>query len=285
MRWGVERRLEFIEARLYWAGVVNRGHLSETFGISAQQASADFAQYLKLAPNNAIYDRSRKGYVGGQSFRPVLTVPDAARYLAQLRLAGDGAVQLEDIKLPPPSFDTISGPVRKIDAEVLRATLTAIRERQAIDVQYQSMSSTEPSWRWIAPHALAFDGFRWQARAFCDKGNVFKDFSLARVKEVGAFRQCSVTSLLDKGWHERVRVIIGPHPHLSQGQRKAIEADYGMTGGVLVTDVRKCFLFYFLKRFGLDDDKLDRRPQDQHVVLLNVDDVSAALKVCQSERS
>ena len=40
LRWGIERRLEFIEFRLYWEGRVNRADLTSVFGISTVQASA-----------------------------------------------------------------------------------------------------------------------------------------------------------------------------------------------------------------------------------------------------
>lgn len=48
VRWGVQRRLEFIDFRLFWDGRFNRRDLAETFGISAQQASSDIAQYTAL---------------------------------------------------------------------------------------------------------------------------------------------------------------------------------------------------------------------------------------------
>jgi hypothetical protein len=277
VRWGIERRLEYIEARLFWEGVVNRAHVSEAFGISSQQASADFARYMELAPDNTVYDRSRKGYVATEAFRPVVTKPDAGRYLAQLRLVGDGAVGEDDVDLPIPVFDVVPGPARKIDAGVLRSVLASIRSKLSVEVLYQSMSRPEPTWRWIAPHALAFDGFRWHARAWCDKDSAFKDFVLGRVREIRSSRPSGVDGEADRCWHERVRVIMGPHPGLGEGPRKAIEADYAMTGGVSVIDVRRCFLFYFLKRFGLDVDAKQRRPEDQHIVLLNDEDVLTAL--------
>ena len=35
LRWGVRRRLEFIDFRLFWDGRFNRSDLAHTFGISA----------------------------------------------------------------------------------------------------------------------------------------------------------------------------------------------------------------------------------------------------------
>lgn len=278
LRWGVRRRLEFIELRLFWEGLVNRQDLAEAFGISTQQASADFARYLDLAPSNAIYNRSAKGYVRAPDFAPRLSEPEASRYLAHLRLVGEGVVDAPMAGLSGlPEFDVVPGPARRIDALVLQSVVAAIREGLEIEVSYQSMSRPEPERRWIGPHALAWDGFRWHARAWCPKSGSFRDFVLARMAGPCVTRDGGTGSAEDRGWHDRVRVIIGSHPGLSEGQRKAVEADYAMTGGVSVIDVRACFLWYFLRRFGLEADAASKRPQDQHVVLLNRDDVLAAL--------
>jgi hypothetical protein len=58
LSWGVERRLEFIEFRLFWEGRVNRSDLMEVFGVSVNQASTDLNRYLGMAPNNMLYCRS-----------------------------------------------------------------------------------------------------------------------------------------------------------------------------------------------------------------------------------
>ena len=46
-RWGQERRLEFIDFRLYWEGRINRSDLIDFFGISVPQASLDLAKYQR----------------------------------------------------------------------------------------------------------------------------------------------------------------------------------------------------------------------------------------------
>ncbi len=63
LRWGVGKRLEFIEFRLFWEGRVNRSDLMEQFGISVNQASADLNRYIALAPENTVYDKSLRTYV------------------------------------------------------------------------------------------------------------------------------------------------------------------------------------------------------------------------------
>jgi hypothetical protein len=73
----------------------------------------------------------------------------------------------------------------------------------------------------------------------------------------------------DTDWHEYVTLEIGPHPALSETQRKVIALDYGMRGDRAKIRVRKALLYYALKRLGLDTDPAARRPQDQQIVLLN----------------
>lgn len=131
------------------------------------------------------------------------------------------------------------------------------------------MSSPEPSWRWIEPHAFAYDGFRWHVRAFCQNDRIFKDFLLSRIVEVGGQGPVTAESSADEAWHHEVVLEIGPHPDLSAPQRRAIEMDYGMEDGRAEIHVRRALLFYALKRLGLDTDPSARRPQDQQIVLLN----------------
>ena len=60
LKWGVERRLEFVEFRLFWEGSINRADLVEFFGVSVPQASKDLALYQERAPGNMDYDTREK---------------------------------------------------------------------------------------------------------------------------------------------------------------------------------------------------------------------------------
>lgn len=60
--YAIEQRLRLIDFLLAHYGYVNRSALQDYFGISTPQASADFAQYLKLAPGNMAYNRTAKRY-------------------------------------------------------------------------------------------------------------------------------------------------------------------------------------------------------------------------------
>lgn len=270
LRWGIERRLEFVEFRLFWEGHVNRGDLIEAFGISVNQASTDLNRYLGFAPDNMVYDKSAKTYVRSPDFQARFLKPDASRYLSQLRSVADGILDRSDAWIGQfPSYDAAPTPTRGVKATTLRAVVASIRRLEAIEVKYQSLSRPEPRWRWIAPHAIGFDGFRWHMRAFCLTDNTFKDFLLSRIIETRATRPSEVGTDADRDWNEQVTLEIGPHPDLSETQKKVIALDYGMRGGKVKIPVRRALLYYALKRLGLDTDPAARRPQDQQIVLLN----------------
>jgi predicted DNA-binding transcriptional regulator YafY len=159
--------------------------------------------------------------------------------------------------------------VRGVDPVTLRSVVGAIRRSEAIEVKYQSLSNPEPRWRWIAPHAIAFDGFRWHARAYCLSDEVFKDFLLSRMIEIRGSTETAVVPSEDAEWNDDVVLEIGPHPDLSPTQAKVIALDYGMDGGKAAIKVRRALLYYALRRLGLDTDPGARAPQDQQIVLLN----------------
>ena len=274
LNWGVERRYEFIEFRLFWQGRINRGDLMDAFGVSTQQASLDLNAYIEQAKRNLLYDKRLRTYLRGKHFKPKYLKPDADEYFAQLRAVDQGLVSAEQSWISFfPSFGATPTPVRGVSPETLRDVLAAIREPAALQVTYQSMSRPEPSARWIEPHALAFDGFRWHARAFCQNDQDFKDFLLSRIVEVGERGPVTAEPSADEAWQAEVVLEIGPHPDLSDNQRRAIEMDYGMQDGHAQIAVRRALLFYALKRLGLDTDPAARRPQDQQIVLLNRDKI------------
>jgi hypothetical protein len=275
LRWSVERRLAFIEERLFWLGEVNRTDLVRRFGVSMGQASVDIARYLALCPRDVAYDRRAKRYVAGPAFRPVVAPPDAARFLGELRLVEAGLLPVEATLLGMvPPFDATPVPQRPIDAHVLRAVLAAIRRQSALVVTYQSMSRPQPLRRRIAPHALAYDGFRWHARAFDEESGAFRDFVLGRMRRPRLGGAAAARAEDDADWQRFVELVIAPHPQLTPAQAKAIALDYGITHGRTTLTVRRALLFYALRRLGLDLDPEARPPQEQHIVLLNRDDIA-----------
>lgn len=281
LKWGVERRLEFIEFRLFWEGGVNRSDIIDTFDVSVPQASKDLTLYQKRAPNNAVYDKSAKRYVASDQFEPHFLKPDPDGYLSRLRSVAEGLIDLSESWITQvPDTDIALTPRRDIDAAVLRTVLGAVRDHRSVDIHYQSMSKDRPDpiWRRITPHAFGYDGFRWHVRAYCHVTDKFKDFLLPRILGIGALWEGGSDALNDVLWQERFGVEIGPHPKLTPSQKAVIAKDYGMEGGSAVLTVRYAMLFYVLKRLGLLGDAAKLPARSQHIVVTNQDDTAAALE-------
>jgi hypothetical protein len=279
LRWSVERRLAFIEERLFWLGSINRTDLVRRFGVSMSQASADIGRYLALGPPGLDYDKSAKRYVADETaFRLVLGKPDAGRLLGELRLVDLGILtESETLTGETPPFDVTPVPARSIDAYVLRAVVHAIRERRVLQASYQSMNRPEPTRRTLEPHALAHDGFRWHARAFDAETDSFRDFVLGRLSKPKLKGPAASAPRGDRDWASFVELRIAPHPGLTAAQARAIALDYGLRGGAGIVRVRRALLFYELRRLGLDVPPDTRPAQEQHIVLTNRDEVEGAL--------
>ena len=281
LKWGVERRLEFIEFRLFWEGGVNRSDIIDTFDVSVPQASKDLTLYQERAPNNAVYDKSAKRYVASDQFEPHFLKPDPDGYLSRLRSVAEGLIDLSESWITQvPDTDIALTPRRDIDVAVLRTVLGAVRDHRSVDIHYQSMSKDRPDpiWRRITPHAFGYDGFRWHVRAYCHVTDKFKDFIMPRILGIGALGEGGSDAPNDALWQKRFGVEIGPHPELTPSQKAVIAKDYGMEGGSAVLTVRYAMLFYVLKRLGLLGDAAKLPARSQHIVVTNQDDTAAALE-------
>lgn len=286
LRWGVERRMEFIEFRLFWEGGVNRSDLVDMFGVSVPQASKDLTHYQERAPQNAVYDKSARRYVAGPEFRPVFLRPDPDSYLMRLRSMAEGFAEVGSNWLAvPPDMDTALTLRRKVDIEALRSVLAAVREKRSLELHYQSMNCNrpDPAWRRITPHAFGFDGLRWHVRAWCHETARFKDFLLSRIIGDGEFGEPGAGAAQDRLWQDTFDIIVVPHPDLSIGQQAVVAKDYNMVDGRAVLTVRYAMLFYVLKRLGLLEGARTRDPRTQHIVAANEREVFAALERAQHE--
>jgi predicted DNA-binding transcriptional regulator YafY len=275
-RWGVERRLEFVEFRLFWEGGVNRSDIVEEFGVSVPQASKDLTLYQEQAPNNIVYDRSEKRYFASSAFDPKFIDLDAASYLDRLTpralrsCASDNRGTVMADRLPVPQ--------RVISSGVLRTLLAAVRGSHSIEVLYQSMSQErpEPVWRRIYPHAFASDGLRWHTRAYCHIDHKFKDFILSRCLDSRNEGPAGSAAKNDRLWNTRFPVVLVPNPKLNGNQRNVIAQDFGMQNERVCVPVRQAMLYYFCKRLRLDI-ALNDDPQETPVVVSNRDEFDSAL--------
>lgn len=281
LKWGVERRLEFIEFRLFWEGGVNRSDIINMFDVSVPQASKDLTLYQERAPNNALYDKSAKRYVASGHFEPHFLKPDPDGYLSRLRSVAEGLIDLSDSWITQaPDTDIALTPRRDVDAAVLRTVLSAVRDHRSVDIHYQSMSKDRPDpiWRRITPHAFGYDGFRWHVRAYCHVTDKFKDFLLPRVLGISDLGEPAAPAHQDILWQERFEVEIGPHPDLTKSQKAVVAKDFGMDNGTAVLTVRYAMLFYVLKRLGLLGDAAKLPARSQHIIVVNLAETEAALQ-------
>jgi hypothetical protein len=265
---------------------VNRGELVEYFRISIQQASADLSMYSKLAPQNLEYDKNLKTYRATPNFKPAVARGDVQIFLDQLAALSTGTLAPSASFLGwRPPYDIVRFPARPIATGTLLRILWAIRDGEELRVLYQSMRRPAPTSRWIAPHALAYDGLRWHVRAWCHENTDFRDFVISRVQRVQASRKTTVAADADTWWHTFVDIKVKPRTGLTEAQTSAIEVDFGMTAGRLKLSCRKALAFYFLRQLQLD------RPAAQPLAaqpleLMNRNELSeviaAAQKVPQS---
>jgi hypothetical protein len=261
-KWAVRERLTFIEARLYWAGRVNRADLIEQFGIQMAQASKDLTLYQALAHDNIVYDKRQKTYRASDRFAPLLLKIDADQMFAHLTLA-DGWIGID------PEIATMPVPARAAPPATMRSLLQAVGSRGSLDINYQSLSRPEPTWRRISPHAFGNDGRRWHVRAYCHTEAEFRDFVVGRIIEHRPAGASSISGDDDAAWHEWIDVVIEPHPGLSAHQRGAIEIDYAMEAGRARLPVRRAMLFYVLAHLQLLDD--EGTPAARQIRLVNTE--------------
>lgn len=276
-RWSVDQRLEFIDFRLFWEGRFNRRDLVDHFGVSVPQASADLTLYQEQAKGNALYDKTLKTYIAGPKFRPVFFQPEADSYLAQLRLIESGLLSKQETWATLlPSYSIVPILRRHIDATTLRGVINAIRVGTQVHITYQSMSHSEPTGRWVSPHALGFDGYRWHARAWCHTRNGFVDFLLARILNVADSKPTEIDPTGDIAWQRLITLRFAPHPELKDGKRKAVELDFGMTSGFVEITTRVCMSYYLERQFGLDSESPLAKAERHQIVLVNRDELEAA---------
>ncbi|MGE5492360.1 MAG: helix-turn-helix transcriptional regulator [Actinomycetota bacterium] len=216
------------------------------------------------------YDKRRKHYYANDKFYPIFISPSAEDYLAGLLApVGQGGGHLfGGASGFRPPIDAVPMPERRADNFILRALLKAIREKLALEIHYQSLSSQYPEWRWIEPHALASDGQRWHVRAYCWNRQTFRDFVIGRITASRDERPAAIAMEMDVDWREWVRIVLAPAPGLPNNQRKIIEYDFGMKDGMTELIVRRALAYYVQQRYG--EERQAGSPQARQVVIIGV---------------
>ena len=71
MNYAQEQRVRLIEVIIDNCGTFNRAILQDYFGIGVVQASRDLRDYMNLAPNNLLYDKTNKTYIKSTNFKRI----------------------------------------------------------------------------------------------------------------------------------------------------------------------------------------------------------------------
>lgn len=273
--WGTQKRLQFLEFKLYWEGRVNRGDLTAEFGISIPQASVDFTKYQEMAPKNISYNSSAKYYEPTVTFSPIFIELSADAYFSTILCS-----PTESIAACGSDYvAAVPNPSRVIGLDVLRTLVQSIKNKQIVSVDYRSFNNPQPgNTRLISPHAFGTDGSRWHVRAYCHESNTFKDFVLGRIASASMASESDVDVNCDHKWFNFAEVIIGPNPKLSETQKNIVAMDYGMTNFELKFKCRIALLYYLVKKLGIDRNDGDRAGEEQQIIAINFDEIHAAMR-------
>jgi hypothetical protein len=242
-------RLAFIELRLRYCGELRRHELVGRFGIRAAAATRDIAEYKKLAPRNLEYDTKSKVYVRADRFWPLFDFP-VDRVLTWLSRGYADGEPVPRKPVVPHEGTRLTG---NVDLELVSVLTRAIHHGSAAEVYYRAMSSGRTT-REIVPFALADSGLRWHVRAFDRRTGEFRDFVLARLTDARLLNGPIADNELpaeDIEWNRVTELEFVPHPANVQ-HPDTIEAEYGMTAGVLRVRVRAALAGYMLRRWNVD---------------------------------
>ena len=273
VRWSQERRLQFIDFRLQWDGKLNRADLTQFFQISVPQASIDIREYLALAPDNLVYDRSSRLYAATPDFSPLFKTSGADQYMTQLlALERQALAPTQSFIAMRPPLAVVDLPSRHIDPAILKILLRAIAEQAKVNACYQSIAREESVWRDLSPHAFGHDGLRWHVRAYCHLRKGFRDFVLGRILSVELASASEVKARDDLEWSTMVELQLTAHPDLSDGQRHGVEIDYGMENGRLSLVCRQAMLFYTLRSLNFHATGEPRSGQPQ-LLIANLEEI------------
>ena len=278
--WTQTRRFEFIEWKLFWDGALNRSDLEATFEISTPQASVDLRRYRELAGDNIEYDGTSRSFRPTPDIKPSFLKASADRLLIQLRALLTGALPRREVWFRDlPSIDMAPDIARHVDADCLRLILNAIQTKQCVEIRYQSLTNSRT--RQIAPHALAFDGYRWHVRAWaCDRDD-FRDFVLTRIDKIDAGPKADFDPADDLEWNTKITLDLRPHAGLTEEQSLAIQRDYAMEDGRRAIEVRLSMAYYFIRRMNLD--LTDLPPARAQIRLQNLSEVSQAIEEARTQ--
>lgn len=291
--WGLRKRLEFIEFRLFWEGQLARKDHLQYFAISAPQVKNDLELYEEVTarrePSEVVCnvlskDKGKKVLAAG-NFIPRLVEPDFDDYMAffdgRWRATWKSRLTLGEqggFDGPPANWIGRVATIerRSVNAEVVRRLLRAIESRSSLNVEYLAPNYEHPASITISPIYLGHDGFRWHVRAFLSQDGEWKDVVLDRISRAsdpksGAETNGRKNDLGDKD----VTISVAPHPRLADHHKQNIAAQYPrMKDGMWSGRMKRSFVPYFLKRYQIEEESLRKEPHQQPLALVDRETVT-----------
>lgn len=243
LKYAQRERLIYLDKCFAWRGMANRSDLIERFGVSTAQAALDFKAYLERSTQTPpIYDTGRKTYLAAdhhESLFPENLYQDWKNIISESGTA---------------RFDELPRLNRHSDVNIVSKLYRAMEERQAIEIQYISMTTGSGEAQWIAPTGFASDGERMHLRAFSFKHEEYRDYIPVRISETSSLKTRPLVTDLpaDHAWDTIVRIHLVPKSSLSKRQKDAVRREYGFTAETLCIETRKALEFYADRRWGLD---------------------------------
>ena len=259
-------RLFYIEVKAFFCGDLTRTDIERRFGVRPAASARDLASYKRLAPYNLVYNAALRNYTPTERFDPLFE-HSAERVLAWFR---DGFGDSLDLKIQRTVPCEAASDLVKPDLETLAVLTRAIAGRKQVKVNYLSLTSGASN-KTLSPLALADTGQRWHLRAYDCERERFADFSITRIvkaKPVDIDIPLNQRIEADVQWARVVHLELVPHPGVEHPE--AIEADYQMTDGVLVLDMRAPLVGYALRRWAVDCTPMHGLdPKQHHLYLKN----------------
>ena len=264
-----ETRHQALELLIRWEGGCNATTLGELFSLDRTNAGRDFRDY-RVRFGGIEYDASRRQYRASRSFRCHFREGSLDEYVALCTRH----------KRHEGIFDFATASPIPVREPVIQDVVAAILNRVPVDITYRSWNHPSGIERRIHPHAIAFSGLRWHARAFDKRTQSYRDFNLNRVSALDTVRGVTyVSGDQDHNWHTRATVELMPNPVLSTDERAMLAAEYGMTNGILRLQPRKSMCHYLLQSLNAvpKDDQTAHSGRTQPIVVKNLEEVRPLL--------
>lgn len=217
-----------------WEGVLSNARVRHLFDVQPVQASRLLAEFRAVYAESIDDDRRAKVLRWRQPTK-VATDMSLDEYAL---LAGGSDTCLVDARVDL----TAVSPV--VFAAVRRGCLDGV----GVTICYASMTTPAPTDRLIFPHSLVHVGRRWHVRAWCDKRQAFRDFTLGRITAAKLLPGCTgPTFTEDFAWQQKVDLRLVAHRRLSLEQRMVVRNEYfGGTMGRRLK-VRGCLVSYVIQ--------------------------------------